>query len=220
MEIEKIITIPKQCFKDSLEMSSSSFLKNLEWRRAVKKFVPGPPIDTTPIEKAIVATPTSFGLQPYKVIAIRDPVLKEKLRAVSYGQTQVTDCDTLFVFCVRTDVEERAEKYLAASGAESMRPILMDFLKKKNYDGIKTQTVWSTHQAYLALGFALAAAAEAEIPSCPMEGFDAKHVWCILDLDETNLWPVAYLAVGHTVPGDDGTYPRFRFPAENLIERR
>jgi nitroreductase len=61
----------------------SSFLKNLEWRHPVKKFVPGRPIDTKPIEDAIVEMPTSFGLQPYKVFAVRDPVVKEKLCAAS-----------------------------------------------------------------------------------------------------------------------------------------
>ena len=198
----------------------SSFLKNLEWRRAVKKFVPGPPIDTKPIEDAIVATPTSFGLQPYKVIAVRDPVVKEKLRAVSYGQPQVSDCDTLFVFCARTDVMARAEEYLKATGAEGVRGMLMGFLNAKEANGVNTQVVWAEHQAYLALGFALAAAAEAKIASCPMEGFNSKDAWSILQLGQENLWPVAYLAVGHAVEGDDGTYPRFRFPAADLIEKR
>ncbi len=203
----------------------SSFLKNLEWRRAVKKFVPGPPIDTTPIEKAIVATPTSFGLQPYKVIAVRDPELKKKLRAVSYDQPQVTDCDTLFVFCAYSGsdkaVMDRAEQLLAATGAESMRPMLMGFL-----EGVKNSTTlkdglefWAERQTYVALGFALAAAAEAKIPSCPMEGFEPKEVKRILQ-PGGDLWPVAYLAVGHTVEGADGTYPRFRFPVADLIEKR
>ena len=195
----------------------SSFLQNLEWRRAVKKFVPGPPIDTTPIEKAIVAAPTSFGQQPYKVIAVRDQALKEKLRPVSYGQAQVADCDTLFVFCARKDVLARAEEYLAATGAESMRGMLMGFLQSKGSD--EARTAWASRQAYLSLGFALAAAAEAKIASCPMEGFVSSEVQKLLGLEE-RLLPVAYLAVGHAVEGDDGTYPRFRFPVEDLITRR
>ncbi len=201
-----------------------SFLDNLEWRRAVKKFIPGE-VDTCPIRDAIVAAPTSFGLQPYKVIAVRDQALKEKLRAVSYGQPQVTDCDTLFVFCAYSGSDEavmrRAEQYLKATGAEGMRGMLMGFL-----EGVKNQTTlkdglqhWAERQTYIALGFALAAAAEAQIPSCPMEGFEAKKVWDIL-APMGDLWPVAMLAVGQATPGDDGTYPRFRFPAGDLIEER
>jgi nitroreductase/dihydropteridine reductase len=192
----------------------SSFLSNLEWRRAVKKFVPGAAVDTQPIRDAIVAAPTSFGLQPYKVIAVRDPALKGKLRAVSYGQAQVTDCDTLFVFCARNNVKLRAEEYLTATGAESMRGMLMGFL-----DSRPDPTAWAARQAYIALGFALAAAAEAQIPSCPMEGFSPKDVAELLGLPGS-LEPVALLAVGQATPGDDGTYPRFRFPDTDLIEER
>ena len=190
-----------------------SFLDNLEWRRAVKKFVPGE-VDTCPIRDAIVAAPTSFGLQPYKVIAVRDQTLKEKLRAASYGQPQVTDCDTLFIFCARQDVMKRAEEYLAATGAESMRGMLMGFV-----NNMSDQNAWAARQAYIALGFALAAAAEAQIPSCPMEGFSSIAVAELLQLPR-NLQPVAYLAVGQATPGDDGTYPRFRFPSSDLIEDR
>lgn len=188
-----------------------SFLQNLQWRRAVKKFVPGPPIDTKPITDAIVAAPTSFGLQPYRVIAVRDAATKERLRPVSYGQAQVTDCDTLFVFCARTDVEQRAEEYLAATGAESMRGMLMGFVSY-----LPDKTAWAARQTYIALGFALAAAAEAELASCPMEGLNSDEVHAILGLP-ANLKPIAYLAVGHTTPGDEGVYPRFRFPAEDLL---
>jgi len=188
-----------------------SFLQNLQWRRAIKKFTPGPPLDTTPIRDAIVAAPTSFGLQPYKVIAVRDPATKEKLRAVSFGQPQVTDCDTLFVFCARTDAEQRAEEHLVATGAEGMRGMLMGFLS-----AMPDKTAWAARQTYIALGFALAAAAEAEIPSCPMEGLIPSEVHRVLDLP-ANLLPIAYLATGHATPGADGTYPRFRFPASDLL---
>jgi nitroreductase/dihydropteridine reductase len=196
-----------------------SFLENLEWRRAVKKFVPSGEVDTCPIRDAIVAAPTSFGLQPYKVIAVRDQALKEKLRAVSFGQPQVTDCDTLFVFCARQDVTARAEEYLKATGAESMRGMLLGFLQGQEARGPQGAQHWAERQTYIALGFALAAAAEAQIPTCPMEGFEPKKVWDILE-PGYDLWPVAYLAVGQATPGDDGTYPRFRFPASDLIENR
>jgi nitroreductase/dihydropteridine reductase len=191
-----------------------SFLSNLEWRRAVKKFVPGPKIDTTPIREAIVAAPTSFGLQPYRVRAIRDPALKAALRPLSYGQPQVTDCDTLFVFCARYDVETRAEEYLTATGAEGMRDMLMGFLK-----GMPDWATWADRQTYIALGFALAAAAEAQIASCPMEGFNPVEVSRVLKLPATER-ALAFLAVGHTTPGEEGVYPRFRFPASDLIENR
>ena len=188
----------------------SSFLNNLEWRRAVKHFG-NKPVDTTPIINAITNAPSSFGLQPYKVIAVRDAELKKQLRAASFDQAQVTECDTLFVFCARTDVRERAEEYLKATGAEMIRGMLTGFVSQKSWE-------WAAHQAYIALGFGLAACADLQISSCPMEGLIPQEVHNILKLRE-NLHPCVMLAVGSKAE-DDGTWPRFRFSKEDLIDER
>ena len=191
-----------------------SFLANLKTRRAVKNFGPGE-VDTAPVRAAIVAAPTSFGLQPYKVIAVTDPAAKAALRPVSFDQAQVTDCHTLFVFCAKQDVVARAEEYIAATGAESMRGMLMGFLGSLPDTG-----AWAARQTYIALGFGLAAAAETGLASCPMEGFAAAEVARILGLPAT-LQPLAYLAVGRAATDIPATpYPRFRFPETDLIEER
>jgi nitroreductase/dihydropteridine reductase len=187
-----------------MSTNQSLFIENLEWRRAVKHFGEGS-VDTRNIMKAIVNAPSSFGLQPYKVFAIRNKDLKEKLRAVSFGQAQVTECDTLFIFCARTDVDARAEEYMTTTGTkESLGPMLTGFLSH-----LPDKTGWASRQAYIALGFALAAAAEEKIASCPMEGFMGGEVSKILELPE-NLVPIVYLAVGKQAE-NDGSYPRFRF---------
>lgn len=190
--------------------TNHSFIENLEWRRAEKHFGQAP-IDTTNINKAILNAPSSFGLQPYKVFTVKDPAVKEKLRAVSFGQAQVTECDTLYIFCARKDVEVRAEEYLNATGTgESLGPMLRGFLSH-----LPDKVAWAAKQAYIALGFALAAAAEQKIASCPMEGFLPNEVAKILELPET-LVPLAFLAVGEYIEYE-GSYPRFRFPESDLI---
>lgn len=190
--------------------NNQSFLENLEWRRAVKSFAPGE-VDIKPIVKAMVNAPSSFGLQPYRIVAVQSKEIKEKLLPVSYNQKQVTECHTLFVLCARTDVEARAEEYLKTTGAEGMRDMLMGFLKY-----IPDKTAWAAKQTYIALGFGLAAAAEERIASCPMEGFNGVEVAKILSLPE-NLQPVVYLAVGEAAE-NDGSYPRFRFSEADLIQ--
>lgn len=190
---------------------NQSFTSSLEWRRAVKHFGTGE-VDATPVVEAMVNAPSSFGLQPYKILAVTNKELKEKLKPVSYNQPQVSECHTLFVLCARTDVEVRAEEYLKATKAEGMRDMLMGFL---GY--LPDKTAWATKQAYIALGFGLAAAAEHKIASCPMEGFNGAEVAKILELPST-LVPVVYLAVGESTD-EDGTYPRFRFAESDLVQR-
>ncbi len=191
--------------------SNQSFLDNLEWRRAVKHFGSGE-VDIEPIVKAMINAPSSFGLQPYKIVVVQNKETKEALKPVSYNQSQVTECHTLFVLCARKDVEVRAEEYLKTTGAESIRDMLMGFIKY-----LPDKAAWASKQAYIALGFGLAAAAEEKIASCPMEGFNSAEVSKILNLPD-NLYPVVYLAVGEATE-EDGTYPRFRFPESDLLTK-
>lgn len=192
----------------------SSFLQNLVSRRAVKHFGSAP-VDTEPILNAMINAPTSFGVQPYKIIVVKDKATKEKLQPVSYGQPQVVECDTLFIVCARTDVPERAEEFLKATGAENLRQMLTGFISY-----LPDKTAWAARQAYLALGFGLAAAAELGLASCPMEGFSPQDVAKHLNL-AANLLPVAYLAVGSHAEDKSQAepYPRFRFPESDLVQR-
>jgi nitroreductase len=105
----------------------------------------------------------------------------------------------------------RAEEYLVATGAESMRGMLMGFLKN-----LPDRTTWAAKQAYIALGFGLAAATEEQIASCPMEGFNTGEVAKLLKLPK-NQTPCVYLAVGEKAENSE-EHPRFRFPKSDLVE--
>jgi nitroreductase len=198
----------------SIQMSSTSsqsFLENLEWRRAVKHFGQGD-VDTSKIVKAMTNAPSSFGVQPYKIVAVTSKETREKLRGACYNQAQITECHTLFVICARKNVRERAEQYLQETGAEMVRDMLMGFI------GYMPDPVeWAKRQAYIALGFGLAACAEQRIASCPMEGFSADQVSSILNLDST-LVPCVLLAVGTSSDAEGTTYPRFRFSTDDLVQ--
>ncbi len=76
---------------------------------------------------------------------------------------------------------------------------------------------WSTSQAYIALGVACTAAADARIGSCPMSGFVPKDVHRVLSLP-ANQWPVAYLAIGSYLDNkEDANRTKFRLPWETLF---
>ncbi len=74
---------------------------------------------------------------------------------------------------------------------------------------------WAAKQAYIALGFAMAAAAELEVDSCPMEGCDFAAVKGIFDLPEI-FTPVLLLPLGYRAEGP--ARPKARFPKEDLFE--
>lgn len=202
-----------------------SFLINLNWRYATKKFDTTKVVSDEQLQKiqdTIKLTPTSFGLQPFHVLVVTNPELKAKLRDVSWGQSQVTDASHVLVFCARTDVVPRVDQYfteLSAGNAEiraglkGYEDMMGGFAKALDP---QTALTWAGHQAYIALGFAMAACAELEIDSCPMEGFDKDAYNTILGLPE-HMKAQVILPIGFRAT-DDVIRPKFRF--NDLFETR
>lgn len=189
-----------------------SFLSNIEWRRAEKSFSPSSSEDNEKVKtvmNAMIQAPSSFGVQPYHILSVSNEDVKTKLLDASYGQKQVTECHTLFILCARTDVSSRVEQYLKdAQIPEPYHDFMRNSLKNKDVN-------WSSCQAYISLGFGLAACAELKMASCPMEGFNSAKVKEVLELPE-NLQPCVYLAVGKKSE-NDSPFPRFRFNEKDMV---
>src|SRR4051812_19534329 len=76
-------------------------IDQLNWRYATKQFDPARKIsapDWAALEEALVLTPSSFGLQPWKFLVIDDPAVRAQLLLASYGQPQVVDASHFVVF--------------------------------------------------------------------------------------------------------------------------
>ena len=73
-------------------INSNQLLEQLNWRYATKQFDPKRKIsaqDWTTLEEALLLTPSSGGLQPWKFIVVTDPAVRAKLLPASYGQAQI-----------------------------------------------------------------------------------------------------------------------------------
>ena len=78
-------------------------IKQLKWRYATKKMDPSKKVPQDKIDRILEAVrlaPTSSGLQPFEVIVVKNPEIREKLRKVSFDQAQITDASLLFVLCL------------------------------------------------------------------------------------------------------------------------
>lgn len=215
-----------------------SFLNNLNWRYATKKFDPNKKInsqDLQTIRDSIRLAPTSNGLQLFKVIELTNPEIRQKIRSVSFDQSQITDGDRVFVFARRSDMNDRIdkmffEKYCKTNNLDiafdsnlvnpdeaGYKQFVKDSIKSKTQDEIFEL---SGRQAYIALGFAMAACAELHIDSCPMEGFnDPLEIKQILGLSDEFI-PVAFLVVGYRSQDDQhASNPKWRFAEDEIITK-
>jgi nitroreductase len=184
-----------------------SFLSNLNWRYATKKFDTTKKVSDTDLDKileAIRLTPTSFGLQPYHFYVVQNPELQAKMQAVSWNQPQVGTASHIIVFAARTDFVANNDEYFnqmsgnnreVRAQLKGYEDMLVGSLGGRSAD---EYLVWASKQAYIAHGFALAACAELQIDSCAMEGFDPIAMGEILGLPANHkalvMLPIGYRA--------------------------
>ena len=211
-----------------MTMQPSELLAALRFRYATKAFDPARkiPADTwEAIEKSLVLTPSSFGLQPWKFLIVENPELREKLRAASWGQGQVTDASHLVVLTARTDLTQAdIDSWVARLSEVQGTPL--DVLAGlsgviSSFSSAMTpaeRQAWNTRQVYIALGQLMTAAAVLGIDSCPLEGISPADYDTILGLPGTGYATAVACALGYRSPEDKyAVAPKARFPDAQVL---
>jgi nitroreductase len=191
----------------------NDYIKSLEWRYATKKFDHTQIIPKNDLNLLLEATrlsASSFGLQPYHVFVITNTEIRNSLKKVSWGQSQITDASHLIVFANKKNFgPELIDKYL--SEVSEVREISLeglkgygDFMKSKLVDlPADVKENWTAKQTYIALGNLLSAAGAMEIDACPMEGFEVEEYDSILGLDTKGLTTAVVVALGYRSDDDE-----------------
>jgi nitroreductase len=215
-----------------MTISTTDLLAGLRWRYAVKSFDGNRSIasDTwDALEQALVLTPSSYGLQPWKFLVINDADLKAELRTHSWNQSQITDCSHLVVLLAKRSIDssdlERLIQATAhtrgieATGLEGYKGMMQRDL----VEGPRSQTIgtWASNQVYIALGNLMTAAALLGVDSCPIEGFSPPDYDRILGLENSPYRSTVVCPCGYRSPDDKyAALAKVRYPLSELIEHR
>ena len=183
-----------------------SLISALNWRYATKK-MNGQPVAQEKVNQILEAArlaPTSSGLQPFKVIVITNPALKQQILPHAYNQAQVVDCSHLLVFAAWDNYTEQRindvfsnmnkERGLPDTGTEDYKNNLI-----KAYVNRPAEVNFehAARQAYIGFGFAIAEAALLQVDATPMEGFDNAKIDELLNLSHHGLKSVTLLPLGY-----------------------
>lgn len=202
----------------------TTFLSQLDWRHAARAFDTKKPVSEADLKKVLLAirmAPTSFGLQPFRVVVVSDPVMKEKIRGIGWNQPQYSTAAYVLAFVARTDLDARIPGLIhLQSGGDEARKVplagyekmMRGYFSKLNPEQIRA---WADKQAYIALGFAMAACAELKLDSCPMEGFSPSELDKLLQLPSGEYSSVM-LTVGYRDPAQP-VRAKIRFSEDDLF---
>jgi len=182
-------------------------IKQLNWRYATKRYDSSKKIDTKSIEiikEAIRLAPSSYGLQPIKVIIVENEKLRQQIKTFSFNQQAITEASHLFILCAETAVNASTiDKYMQMTS--EIREIPLDqlmgysnFLKTILENQTASQKLqWAQKQAYIALGILVDACANLQIDATPIEGFEAEKIDELLNLKEKQLTSTLLVPVGY-----------------------
>lgn len=211
---------------------ANPLLDALNWRYAVKAFDPDRkiPAETWEVlQQALVLTPSSYGLQPWKILQVESPELRSQLRAQSFNQSQVTDASHLIVFLARTGLTEAeinrlieltaTTRSIATEKLAGYRQMMIgDLIQGPRQAVIQN---WAANQAYIALGNFLTAAALLGIDTCPLEGIVPSAYDEILQVTGSGYQTVVAAVAGYRSEADVyAQLAKVRYPAAELLETR
>jgi nitroreductase len=210
-------------------LDSKQLLEALQWRYATKVFdatrkIPDDIWQT--LKQALVLTPTSYGLQPYKFLVIDSPARRTELLPHSWGQKQVVDASHFIVFTAQTTVTEAhvdklinhtsSARHIPAGSLDFYRGMMVGDLV--NGPRSKIAHEWAARQAYIALGNLMTCAAVLGVDACPMEGFVPAEYDRLLGLNGSGYASVVCCALGYRSANDKyADLAKVRYETADLV---
>lgn len=212
---------------------AATMLERLGWRYATKKFdatrkIPAETWEA--LERALVLSPSSFGLQPWRFVVVENPDVRAALRPFAWDQPQVMDASHLVVFARRLVVgPDSVERHLdRVSHVRAVPRGVLEEYRKAMLGSLASPAglpggsmeVWTRSQVYIALGMFLSACAMMGVDSCPMEGFNPAGFDQVLGLKEHGYASVVAATAGYRASDDVfATFKKVRFDPSELIVR-
>lgn len=204
-----------------------SLIPALNWRYATKK-MNGKQVPQDKVDQIVTAArlaPTSSGLQPFKVLVVTNPELKEKIKALAFGQSQITDASHVLIFAAWDNyTEERIRSVFAYTNKQRGVPDAATADYADRLIGIYTNRTaeenfhHAAKQAYIGFGVALTEAALLKVDATPMEGFEAAKLDELLGLRDLGLRSTTILPLGYRDEAGDWlvNMKKVRTPVEDF----
>ncbi|UII25726.1 nitroreductase family protein [Fulvivirga maritima] len=183
--------------------------------------------DIAKIVEAARMAPSSYGIQPCRVIAVSNQELKEKMVPVAWNQKIVAECSHVLIFAAWDKytservhnifdytTDQRGTPRGSAFGSHT-EAIANSQIEMTDEEALQD----TSRQACIAFAMAIAQAAELKIDNTPMGGFTNSEMDELLSLNEKGLKSVYMLALGYRQTEGDWLVDlkKVRTPTEEFL---
>lgn len=207
----------------------TKIIEALNWRYATKSFDTSKKVSSDDLEDIIESfrlTPSSFGLEPWKLIVIENDEIKNELVNYSYNQKQVWESSHLLVFTIRTDlddnfIDEHLNNNTKITGASRENLSGYENVMKSYFSAMNQEAKekWAREQVFIALWIVLNTLAQKWIDSCAIGWFNPTKYDELLWLSEKNLKSVVVLPIWYRNIYDKySKSPKVRYDKQKIVE--
>ncbi len=154
-------------------------------RRAVKHFDPEheiPAADLHRLLEAAAHSPTSFNIQHWRFVVVRDPELRRRIRAHGNDQAQMTDASVLIVMTADVDAWKKDPQRYWRDAPADVAEFLVNWIAPFHEGKPQLQRDEAMRSIGMAMQTLMVAAKAMGYESCPMIGFDFDAVAEIINL--------------------------------------
>ncbi len=172
-------------------------------RRAVKHYDPDhvmPEEDVTKLFEAAIQSPTSFNIQHWRFVLVRDRELRGRIRAVGNDQAQMTDASILIVMTADVMAWKKEPQRYWRDAPPAVSKAMCDRIGPFHEGRDWIQRDEAMRSMGIAAQTIMLAAKAMGYDSCPMIGFDQDKVAELINLPEDHV-------IGMMIAVGKGTQP-------------
>jgi len=160
-------------------------------RRAIKHFDPEHQLtneEETKILEAAIQTPTSFNIQHWRFVIVRDPALRQRIRT-EFGndQAQMTDASLLIVMTADTMAWAKEPDRYWQNAPQDVCDLLVNWMGPFHEGREWLQRDEAQRSIGLAMQTIMLSAKAMGYDSCPMIGFDIDKVAELINLPDDHV---------------------------------
>jgi len=170
-------------------------------RRSVKHYDPTHKLSEDEIDKLMslaVLSPTSFNMQNWRFVLVKDPEIRKNIRSASWDQAQVTDSSLLLVICADLKSWKKDPVQYWKDAPKEARDFLVSGMGMFYEGKEQLQRDEAMRSCGIAAQTIMLAAKTMGYDSNPMIGFDPEKVAELINLPEDHVITMM-MAIGKQV---------------------
>jgi nitroreductase len=173
-------------------------------RRAIKHFDPDHKMDDAEVHRLIetaMLAPTSFNIQHWRFVVVRDPDLRQQIRAAGNDQAQMTDASLLVVMTADVDAWKKEPQRYWRNAPPEVAELLVNWMGPFHEGKPELQRDEAQRSIGMAMQTLMLAAQGMGYDSCPMIGFDHEAVAKLIRLPAGHcIGPMVAIGKGTKAP--------------------